>query len=366
MKNTILCILVAAGAYTSLPADEGRIPLFRPTTITQPGHYVLTRDIQGTSGPVIDIGASDVTIDLNGHLISSTDPASSLIEVVNVQKAVVSIRNGRLSGGSVAIFSAQPAVRLSVEKVEIENSARAIYADGAQSVRVVGCRVIGATSDPSIFIRGGSGIPAVGEVADNLISGVGGGGLGLVNFRAGIVRGNVIENFGTTASFTYGIDLEASGTTSNTLGGNLIDSNIVRSSNDDVGIAIGAGPNNLLTNNTITGLGQTGIVVQTSGNRFSGNVISSNSGSGVSIRCNAGCIGDHNVLERNTVTQNGISGVSIDGNSTLIDDNLIEGNTGYGISFSSGTGNTYRANMLRDNTSGAVNGVGVDAGGNIF
>ncbi len=40
-----------------------------PTTITAPGHYVLTRDISAASGPVLDIQADGVTVDGNGHTI---------------------------------------------------------------------------------------------------------------------------------------------------------------------------------------------------------------------------------------------------------------------------------------------------------
>jgi len=49
------CVPAIALALVILPAapiqaDEARIPIFQPTTITQPGHYVLTRDISNGAG----------------------------------------------------------------------------------------------------------------------------------------------------------------------------------------------------------------------------------------------------------------------------------------------------------------------------
>jgi len=50
------CVPAIALALVILPAapilaDEARIPIFQPTTITQPGYYILTRDLSPASGP---------------------------------------------------------------------------------------------------------------------------------------------------------------------------------------------------------------------------------------------------------------------------------------------------------------------------
>jgi len=368
MKRTLILCLVVASVTASRPsADEGRIPIFRQTTITQPGHYILTRDVQVTLGPAIGISAGDVTIDLNGHLITGSDANSALITVLDVQNARVTIRNGRLSGGGNAIASlVKPGLRLRVENVEIESTAlQAILVLLVNSVRITGCRMSGMGGDPAVLVTGSSGAPATGQVADNVITDVSGGGFTLVNFRGGVVRGNVIENFGVGAGFTQGIILDASGASSDDLGGNVIDGNTVRKSDDDFGIFVNAGANNLLTSNTATGLGATGIIVNTGGNRLANNISSRNTGNGATIGCSA-CTANHNVLERNTFSRNTGDGVLVVGGSSLIDGNLIEGNNQFGIEFDTGTNNAYRDNMLRGNLIAPVLGTATDAGGNIL
>ena len=42
-------------------AGEGRIPIYEPTVISAPGHYVVTRDIWTTGGSVLDIQSGAVT-----------------------------------------------------------------------------------------------------------------------------------------------------------------------------------------------------------------------------------------------------------------------------------------------------------------
>jgi len=43
-----------------------------PYTISVPGDYQLDRNLQSTSPTLITITADDVTLDLNGHTLSST------------------------------------------------------------------------------------------------------------------------------------------------------------------------------------------------------------------------------------------------------------------------------------------------------
>ncbi len=54
-KLSSLAMLLAALAIAPLDAAEGKIPIWMPTVITQPGHYVLTRDVSASTGPVISI-----------------------------------------------------------------------------------------------------------------------------------------------------------------------------------------------------------------------------------------------------------------------------------------------------------------------
>ena len=63
------CVPAIALTLVILPAapilaDEARIPIFQPTTITQPGYYILTRDLSPASGTAITIQSDGVTVDL--------------------------------------------------------------------------------------------------------------------------------------------------------------------------------------------------------------------------------------------------------------------------------------------------------------
>src|SRR5438093_788677 len=98
--GTILAaVLGAVGAL----ADEGRIPIFQPTTITQPGHYILTRDVAAASGPLLVIQADHVTLDLNGRMVSSSGVTSNLVQIADGFRDIT-VRNGRLRGGNAGVL----------------------------------------------------------------------------------------------------------------------------------------------------------------------------------------------------------------------------------------------------------------------
>jgi len=128
-KTLILGSLVATLAPTGMLADEARIPVFQPTTITRPGHYILTRDISVTSGTIISIQSNDVTLDLNGYSLRCSDTTSFLIQIpFGMQN--VAVRHGLLEGGTCGVCSpigsTGSGTRLRVEGVEIRNTATAV------------------------------------------------------------------------------------------------------------------------------------------------------------------------------------------------------------------------------------------------
>src|SRR5262245_24885030 len=94
--------IVLATAWTGLRADEGRVPVFQPTTIVKPGSYILTRDIEVAAGDIITIAASQVTFDLNGHTLRSTALNNTLV-AIDPAADLITIRNGRMSGGQYGV-----------------------------------------------------------------------------------------------------------------------------------------------------------------------------------------------------------------------------------------------------------------------
>lgn len=89
----------AAGlaAWGSFPAAAaGATEISGPTTITEPGDYVLTDDIDAARGPAaLDVTVSDVTIDGQGHTVSNVGG-----ECISVYRGAndVTVKNVRVSG----------------------------------------------------------------------------------------------------------------------------------------------------------------------------------------------------------------------------------------------------------------------------
>ena len=133
---------------------EPPIPIDGPTVITEPGYYLLTRDVTGD----IPIEAGDVTVDLNGFMLTGRigasywrhvrvtngnvngrvyaeycDPTPPLtgnstfqidhLTVVNRERTPVSIKTGQ---------GLPPACRVFIEDNEIVGSYRAIRIDGGR------------------------------------------------------------------------------------------------------------------------------------------------------------------------------------------------------------------------------------------
>jgi parallel beta-helix repeat protein len=97
----LICVIVLPAV-----AGEGRIPIWQyPTSITQAGKYIVTRDIINPGGapqPIIDIQVASVDIDINGFTL---DNSGSPAPVINIADDVVDvvIRNGFLVGGTHSI-----------------------------------------------------------------------------------------------------------------------------------------------------------------------------------------------------------------------------------------------------------------------
>jgi hypothetical protein len=108
--NSQLSTVFAQGSLTppgapaptmlTLNQIEPRIPISStPFVITNPGSYYLTTNLNVTTGTAITISNNDVTLDLNGFTISSTDPANSGTGVIlagNISD--ITIFNGHIKG----------------------------------------------------------------------------------------------------------------------------------------------------------------------------------------------------------------------------------------------------------------------------
>ena len=333
LKCVPLLVLVLLFLSGGLTADEGRIPIFQPTTITQPGHYVLTRDIDivlaGADG--ITIHSNNVDLDLNGHTISSSVPSHLII--VDDGFRSIKIRGGKLNGGGygIRLHSLGAPGDISIEHVIIENSGTGIDLSPVSWASIDSCTVTGAT-DQGIVVSAALGSFVSGRIADNIVLSPGSRGIFVSGMKGGEIRGN-------TVSLAPGDGLLFQCQSSLACGGNLIRGNIVNGSGAS-GIDIGPlSHNNLIVGNAVNKSTNYGVRLDSNGNMILENQLSGNAFCGIQTLN----VADGNTFDRNQLVSNGQ----------------------YGICFGIKTNNVYRNNVIRCNALAAVLGTSTDGGGNI-
>jgi hypothetical protein len=109
----LACIAVALAPRTV----RAQAPSMHSLTINEPGVYRLHRDIMVQTGDAITINASGVTLDLNGHNISTKTGGAGRGIVVNSAKGV-SIMNGKVGSFNVNILI-QNSENVTVENVQV-------------------------------------------------------------------------------------------------------------------------------------------------------------------------------------------------------------------------------------------------------
>ncbi|HEY3174460.1 MAG TPA: right-handed parallel beta-helix repeat-containing protein [Candidatus Polarisedimenticolia bacterium] len=371
-KRLILMMLLATLAGAPLGAAEGKIPLWMPTVITQPGHYVLTRDISATAGPAVSIQADGVTLDLNGHTINQPGATQAAIVIGGVSgssKGII-IVNGKIQGGlhGIQYQPPDPQQPLSLSDLILSGQAQAaVHAAGFGQVSAQGIIIIGtlvgfellgnvAGSPPppippkaiirNADIRAGGGIHCTGVTcsirdlafehqppdptavspAINFNGADGSEALGIVIVNGMPPVAGITPCVGVVSSrgiVIAGGKFHGPGTT----GGACIE---VDSDSQDV----------VIQDNTLTGCGGDGIH----------------------------SMGSNVAIQGIFINGGGGHGIFAGGTNVIIDDGKLTANAGAGIWFET-TGHVYRGNILRGNLRGAVDGPGVtgavDGGGNI-
>lgn len=345
MRRLVVAVGLGVFAAVAVRADEGRTPVFQPTSITQPGTYFLTQNISSSGSNVISISTSAlVVLDLNGFTLTGTGSTTSGIDVFpGGDAANVVIKNGRVTTAFRGVqYNTQPAVRgrLRLENMLVDVTGtlgEALTASTPANIEIVGCVLRSpATFTVSVYNPNATGTFS-GRVIDSRIENLSSAGnsvaLALDGLRAGVIRGNVI-------TATSGMAARLDGPNG---GGDTIEQNtFAGGAGLSIGSSVGADGNVVLNNNFLSSTGSFCLQIGSSGNRIAGNVV----GPG----CADGIVFVYNSTLRN-----------------LIEGNQIQGNSGCGLRFAFAATNAYRNNMLRGNTGGTVCGVAnTDAGGNIF
>lgn len=357
MKRAAIVLFCSLLAPTAV-ASEARIPIATPTTIDDPGHYFVVRDLTSPAGSVITINTSDVILDLGGHTLTLA-AASGRPLLITADASEITIRNGRLRGGENGLerFDAGQRAVIRLEDLEIEAAVQfGILLQELEYVEIVRCRVTGPLTWNGITLSGGTAAFG-GRIIGNVVENTSGYGISLKGLKGGEVRDNRVFGAGGNGT-TDGLNLWSD--TGWEAGGNRVSGNIVRGSGGGGLLVSGAVPANTVTGNTITDSAAEGIRIYSDGNLLTGNLASANGGHGYLF------LGSHGLIRDNHAAGNGGDGFRVSSLYNLIEDDTAEGNVGYGLYFVGAGSNAYRSNMLRGNSAGAVGGdVNTDAGGNV-
>jgi hypothetical protein len=154
-------------------------------TITQPGSYYLTGNIDVTTGNGINIEADDVTLDLNGYTISSNNPTAANYGIsLNGTRKRVSISNGHIRSGATFTGNAI-------------SSGPGFYSGiNWSTASPIACRISGisVTGVPGEGITVGSSVNNSSIVEACTVRDVGG-----IGIRAGVVSNCSVTNAASTS-----------------------------------------------------------------------------------------------------------------------------------------------------------------------
>lgn len=115
-----------------------------PFTITQPGSYVLSKNLTAESGLGIIVDASNVLIDLKGFSLTcgSNDNPNTGIEVA-ASSSNVTIQNGTIVGFSPTVVLYGPEATVQNLKLENDQSGDGIDAIETTSCTIQDCLIVG-------------------------------------------------------------------------------------------------------------------------------------------------------------------------------------------------------------------------------
>jgi hypothetical protein len=297
----VMCAGLCALTLANLAgAEEGRRPLFEPTTISQSGSYIVTSDFTVASGSALTIDAPQVTIDLNGKSIGTSVMGGAPLIAIGSTVQRLTIRNGQLTGGQYSIYGGGPQLTLVVHRLSISDAWQGL----SLSARTVDVRDSVLTTELAAISVGAQNIYLVGNAIRQQLNPAHDSscGVSINGFVTATVRDNTIQCEAYNAAGA--VYVSGSGTGSSA----LIDRNVITGGQAQAGIVAVSG-GNTISNNTITGFHNAAINLTSDGNSVLGNRVSSGSGpvnSGIYVG------GSHNVVSGNLVTRY-FTGVDVSG-----------------------------------------------------
>jgi CSLREA domain-containing protein len=332
----------------------------------------VTNDLLDCLGTGLVIGASNITLDLDGHTIDGTGLA---VGVLNNGHDNVVITNGFVQefdfGVQLGDGTAGNVVHGLTLQLNQEAAVQLVDADNGTTGNTIRDNTL-IDNEYGIWLLDGTQFALV---RGNTITSSSADGI-----RVESSSGNRVE--ANTVSQSSGAGVALAGSSDNTVAGNTL------SNNSAAGIAVGEtglpANDNRIEVNTLTGNSGPGIsVVESSGNELVGNVATLGGGTGIELELatntlvqgnestgNAGGIelsgSSDNRIEANTASGNNGNGISLEGGSlrNVVLLNSVNGNSGTGIyvgdSTDAANGNLISRNIVNSNSGDgiAVNGSG--------
>ena len=328
-----------------------------PFNITQSGSYYFTKNLNFTaaSGDAITISASNVTLDLMGFTLSSSNAVTGDAIRMNAGLRNIAVRNGVIAGNTtVTISGSAPNQTWTVAAAGFNNGINALASPEASSchfsqLRISGCRSVGLDGGGQAVVEqvtatqnGNIGIVAMsGSVTNSTASSNGDAGIVAMS---GSVTGCTASNNGGAGIFATSGSVTGC-TASNNASTGIFGSSVANSrsaNNGSDGIAASSGS---VTNCTAGANGSSGIV----GENITHCVAVFNTSHGIFV---SGTAKDNECRNNG----NGGSGAGI---YFASDGVRIEGNNCYnndwGIQSAAGVSSFIVRNSCRGNTAPATN-----------
>jgi hypothetical protein len=273
---------------------EKRTPINSlPFTISQPGSYYLTRNLQFTaaSGNAITITVNNVTLDLMGFTLSSSSAVTGDAIRMNAGLRNIAVRNGVIAGNTtVAISGSFPNQTYTVTAAGFSNGINAFSSPAASSchfshLRISGCRTFGLDGGEQAVVEqvtathnGSEGILASnGTVAHCTAFSNGGSGVLASSVTNCIANANGIFGIVALSGSVNNCTAVANGSTGViALGGNV--TNCIAKSNRNTGISASSVASCTTDSNGGTGIDASSVVNSSAGSNGL-NGISAGSGS---------------------------------------------------------------------------------------
>ncbi len=310
MKRLASALALALSAVVLAPGSaQAAITLFASCAheITEPGTYRLANNIESCTAHGIRISASNVVLDLGGHVISGLGDSAG---IENTYQHNVTIRNGTFRNFDIGI--------------SMNGSDNLI-----DNVNVIGNDIDG------ILLSQAEASTVRRSVADGNLIGI--------YLQAGLTRPSTLVGNTVTRSLSDGILVE------NAAGERVISNRSI--GNAFSGLAVKASPRALVKGNTFALNGLDGIYLENSSDsRLERNRITGNDRLG--IWNNTGTTGTLVIADR--ITGNGSDGVLATDGPVTIRDSMTSANTGRGINLDGGTGHTVVGNVANENGSDGI------------